>query len=158
MGWASLVWNAWWSLPKAISQAEDYWIFTLLGEDLQISQTDGQTQPPPHLFPTSVPIIIPRLQLSQSIKSWHAQRIEIVHGPSGTNKLTPMGEQFSTNFSSCDFAVPGSPSNNRLMSPLLVNPSGNLKIEQFVNYYRQVLLQCGHSSRLWGHSLEDTVY
>jgi len=40
--------------------------------------------------------------------------------------LTPTGEQFSTNLSSCDLAVPGSPSNSTLMSPRRVRPSGSL--------------------------------
>lgn len=40
---------------------------------------------------------------------------------------TPMGEHFSTNFSSCDLAVPGSPSISKLMSPLRVSPSGSLE-------------------------------
>lgn len=39
---------------------------------------------------------------------------------------TPMGATFSTNFSSWDLAVPGSPSNRMLMSPRRVNPSGSL--------------------------------
>lgn len=37
-----------------------------------------------------------------------------------------MGEHFSTNFSSWDLAVPGSPSISRLMSPRRVSPSGSL--------------------------------
>ena len=37
-----------------------------------------------------------------------------------------MGEHFSTNFSSWDLAVPGSPSISRLMSPRRVRPSGSL--------------------------------
>lgn len=37
---------------------------------------------------------------------------------------TAIGETFSTNFNNCDLAVPGSPSNNTLMSPRRVNPSG----------------------------------
>ena len=37
---------------------------------------------------------------------------------------TPMGDTFSTNLSSWLFAVPGSPSNSRLMSPRRVSPSG----------------------------------
>ena len=41
-------------------------------------------------------------------------------------RLTPIGATFSTNLSSWLLAVPGSPSNKRLMSPLLVRPSGNL--------------------------------
>lgn len=40
---------------------------------------------------------------------------------------TPMGEHFSTNFSSWDLAVPGSPSISKLMSPLRVRPSGSLE-------------------------------
>lgn len=40
--------------------------------------------------------------------------------------LTPMGEHCSTNFSSWDLAVPGSPSISRLMSPRRVSPSGSL--------------------------------
>lgn len=40
---------------------------------------------------------------------------------------TEIGATLSTNFRSCDFAVPGSPRSNKLISPLLVNPSGNLK-------------------------------
>lgn len=40
---------------------------------------------------------------------------------------TPMGEHFSTNFSSWDLAVPGSPSISKLMSPLRVSPSGSLE-------------------------------
>lgn len=39
---------------------------------------------------------------------------------------TPMGATFSTNFNSCDLAVPGSPSSRILMSPRRVRPSGNL--------------------------------
>lgn len=37
-----------------------------------------------------------------------------------------MGEHFSTNFSSWDLAVPGSPSISRLTSPRRVSPSGSL--------------------------------
>ena len=40
--------------------------------------------------------------------------------------FTPTGAQFSTNFSNCDLAVPGSPNISKLISPLLHNPSGNL--------------------------------
>lgn len=40
---------------------------------------------------------------------------------------TPMGEHFSTNFSSWDLAVPGSPSISKLMSPRRVSPSGSLE-------------------------------
>jgi len=46
--------------------------------------------------------------------------------PQYKEKLTPIGEQFSTNLSSCDLAVPGSPRSNTLMSPLRVRPSGSL--------------------------------
>lgn len=45
----------------------------------------------------------------------------------GHPALTPMGEHFSTNFSSWDLAVPGSPSISRLMSPRRVSPSGSLR-------------------------------
>uniref|UniRef100_A0AAG5CRG8 Uncharacterized protein n=1 Tax=Anopheles atroparvus TaxID=41427 RepID=A0AAG5CRG8_ANOAO len=37
---------------------------------------------------------------------------------------TAIGATFSTNLSSCDLAVPGSPSSRILMSPRRVNPSG----------------------------------
>lgn len=40
---------------------------------------------------------------------------------------TPIGEHLSTNLSSWDLAVPGSPSISRLMSPLRVRPSGSLE-------------------------------
>lgn len=46
---------------------------------------------------------------------------------------TPIGEHLSTNFSSWDLAVPGSPSISRLMSPLRVRPSGSLKGQGFRN-------------------------
>lgn len=39
---------------------------------------------------------------------------------------TPIGATFSTNLSSCDLAVPGSPRSNILMSPRRVRPSGSL--------------------------------
>lgn len=39
---------------------------------------------------------------------------------------TEIGATLSTNFKSWDFAVPGSPRSSKLMSPLLVRPSGNL--------------------------------
>ena len=46
---------------------------------------------------------------------------------------TPMGDTFSTNFSSWLFAVPGSPSSSKLMSPRRTSPSGNLKKERAVS-------------------------
>lgn len=51
---------------------------------------------------------------------------------------TPMGEHFSTNFSSWDLAVPGSPSISKLMSPRRVSPSGSLE-------------QQGAGKRWWRH-------
>ena len=42
---------------------------------------------------------------------------------------TAIGATLSTNFNSCDLAVPGSPSSKMLMSPLRVKPSGNLFLD-----------------------------
>lgn len=48
--------------------------------------------------------------------------------------LTPIGEHFSTNLSSWDLAVPGSPNISRLMSPRRVSPSGSLREFRQVNH------------------------
>lgn len=50
------------------------------------------------------------------------------------NELTPIGEQFSTNLSSWLLAVPGSPNNSKLMSPLRVKPSGSLGTRDGADY------------------------
>jgi len=67
----------------------------------------------------------------------------VEHGGTG---LTAMGEHRSTNLSSWDLAVPGSPSISRLMSPLRFKPSGSLgggaETCHHETQYVSILLQC----------------
>lgn len=76
---------------------------------------------------------------------WPGLQPALLRGqPSGVacpQALTPMGEHFSTNFSSWDLAVPGSPSISRLMSPRRVSPSGSLGEDRQVG---QAGTQAGH--------------
>lgn len=61
---------------------------------------------------------------------------------------TPMGEHFSTNFSSWDLAVPGSPSISKLMSPRRVSPSGSLEQQgaKIQRRHGEPLFQCQHTA------------
>lgn len=73
----------------------------------------------------------------QSYTSEHFKRMDKKTPKNNTfHKIpTPIGEQRSTNFSSWDLAVPGSPSISKLMSPLRVRPSGSLKGPYFCKRY-----------------------
>lgn len=73
--------------------------------------------------------------------------------------LTPMGEHFSTNFSSWDLAVPGSPSISRLISPRRVSPSGSLGEDGYMGKVRSYqglrLTQPGRNGGLAGSRPPD---
>lgn len=76
--------------------------------------------------------------------------------------LTPMGEHFSTNFSSWDLAVPGSPSISRLISPRRVSPSGSLGEDGHMGkariYQGLGLTQAGHDDGLAGSRSPPTYH